>query len=232
MAETAAEVVNRVDEEIRAEMIECQAQLRRWTTEQKHIVDSLTLDAQRTLEGDKENLASKKEELSAALAAGDALRQSSEEERSRAEQLRQELEVLSSQEALLPAEHAKLSKSLEGQRQLMAEREAALQQSQAGKESKLAELQKGCAMYKQLLALDFERVGDERLRLILTNIDARAPSRAFSFLVFVDAADRYHIEQCEPAVPALPQLVESLNQTNDFSVFVRTLRAEFKRLCA
>jgi len=33
-------------------------------------------------------------------------------------------------------------------------------------------------------------------------------------------------------VPALPQLVESLNQTNDFSVFVRTLRAEFKRLCA
>ena len=32
---------------------------------------------------------------------------------------------------------------------------------QAGKESKLAELQKGCAMYKQLLALDFERVGGE-----------------------------------------------------------------------
>jgi len=48
-----AEVVNRVDEELRAEMIECQATIRRWTTEQKHIVDSLTLDAQRTLEGDK-----------------------------------------------------------------------------------------------------------------------------------------------------------------------------------
>lgn len=48
-----AEVVNRVDEELRAEMIECQAQIRRWTTEQKHSVDSLALDAQRTLEGDK-----------------------------------------------------------------------------------------------------------------------------------------------------------------------------------
>ena len=36
---------------------------------------------------------SKEEELRAVLAAGDALRQSSEEERSRAEQLRQELEV-------------------------------------------------------------------------------------------------------------------------------------------
>jgi hypothetical protein len=46
-------VVNRVDEELRAEMIECQAQIRRWTTEQKHIMDSLTLGAQRTLEGDK-----------------------------------------------------------------------------------------------------------------------------------------------------------------------------------
>ncbi|EOD16371.1 hypothetical protein EMIHUDRAFT_210753 [Emiliania huxleyi CCMP1516] len=183
-------------------MAETAAQLRRWTTEQKHIVDSLTLDAQRTLEGDKENLASKKEELSAALAAGDALRQSSEEERSRAEQLRQELEVLSSQEALLPAEHAKLSKSLEGQRR-------ARDPPRAGKESKLAELQKGCAMYKQLLALDFERVGGET---------QQRGGR--------EAAERRQRGGREAA------LVESLNQTNDFSVFVRTLRAEFKRLCA
>ena len=33
---------------------------------------------------------------------------------------------------------------------------------------------------------------DERLRLVMTSIDARAPSRAFSFTVYVDSADRYH----------------------------------------
>jgi hypothetical protein len=33
-------------------------------------------------------------------------------------------------------------------------------------------------------------------------------------------------------VPDLAALVEKLNQSNDFSAFVRGLRREFKKLCA
>jgi len=229
--ETAAEVVNRVDEELRAEMIECQAQIRRWTTEQKHIVDSLTLDAQRTLEGDKENLAQKKEELRAILSADEALQRSTKEQNAKLDHLRQELDALTAQESMLPLERAKLKKALDQQRQLLVEREMALQQMQAGKDHKLAELNKGCTMYRNMLGLEFERIGDERLRLVMTSIDARAPSRAFSFTVYVDSADRYHIEHCDPMVPMLATLVEKLNENNDFSLFVRSLRHEFKRLC-
>ena len=72
--------------------------------------------------------------------------------------------------------------------------------------------------------------------------------------MFVDSADKYHgaidplpgaqrrlplaytilacvyvaVERCEPAVRALPQLLESLNTGNDFSLFVRSMRKQFK----
>lgn len=215
-----------------------------------------------------------------------------QEQNAKLEQLRQELDALTAQESLLPLEHAKLNKALEQKRQLLVDREMALQQTQVGKDNKLAELNKGCTMYRNMLGLEFERVGgafcrspctlynaavriakptrcpytplpmypDERLRLVMTSIDARAPSRAFSFMVYVDPTDRYHsalasyllqcpcdpidgsvllvpppppvpVEQCDPMVPELASLVEKLNQSNDFSAFVRGLRREFKKLC-
>ena len=48
-----AEAVSRVDEQLRAEMVEAQAQLARWITEQKQIADTVTLQAQNTLDTDK-----------------------------------------------------------------------------------------------------------------------------------------------------------------------------------
>ena len=41
---------------------------------------------------------------------------------------------------------------------------------------------------------------------------------------------RSTVEDCEPAVPALPKLMEKLNHSNDFSAFVRAMRGEFKKL--
>ncbi len=48
-----ADVISRVDEELRAEMVETQALVARFATEQKHYADSVALAAQRTLETDK-----------------------------------------------------------------------------------------------------------------------------------------------------------------------------------
>lgn len=48
-----AEAVSRVDEQLRAEMIEAQSQLARWITEQKQVADSVALQAQNTLDNDK-----------------------------------------------------------------------------------------------------------------------------------------------------------------------------------
>ena len=124
------------------------------------------------------------------------------------------------------------------------------------------------------LGLAFERVGEERLRLTFTNVDATDPMRAFAFQVrcgaprhasargcthprvvamlptvsrpalrhtqhaarcllrqvFVDGANKYHVESCEPPVPGLDELRERLNADNDFARFVREMRKRFKAL--
>ncbi len=46
------------------------------------------------------------------------------------------------------------------------------------------------------------------------------------------AADKYHVESCEPTVPQLDALLASLNKGNDFSRFVRDMRKQFKSLVA
>ncbi len=37
----------------------------------------------------------------------------------------------------------------------------------------------------------------------------------------------FTVTQCNPHVEALPQLVKRLNESNDFSEFVKAVRAEF-----
>ena len=39
------------------------------------------------------------------------------------------------------------------------------------------------------------------------------------------------VEQCEPSVPSMPQLLDRLNTNNDFGAFVRAMRAGFVALC-
>uniref|UniRef100_A0A7S4EV27 Kinetochore protein SPC25 n=1 Tax=Chrysotila carterae TaxID=13221 RepID=A0A7S4EV27_CHRCT len=226
---TQAEAAATVNEELRKQMVEVQQQLAQWTSQQKQHIDSTVLQAQRTLENDKENQRQAEQKLQLLKADDEALQNRLRAEERKVEELRVELERLHTQEKLLPPEQQRLAKSLEQQRQLLAQRELAYQQCQLQKETRLSELGKGCSTYQRLLSLEFERMGDERLRLVFTNLDARAPSRAFSFQVYVDALDKYHIENCEPALPNLPALTDTLNQTNDFSTFVRAVRREFKR---
>lgn len=163
-------------------------------------------------------------------ASEEALQQRAREERNKVEELRAELDKLTSQESRLPPEQERLTQQLAQARNLVVQREAACDATRESMEHKLAELDKGCTLYRQRLGLNFERVGDERLRLTFTNIDPNHPMRAFSFQVFVDSGDKYHVESCEPAVPEINDLLATLNKNNDFSAFVRSMRKHFKAL--
>ena len=48
-----ADVITRTDEELRSEMVDMQAQVARWVTEQKHTADTVALKGVRVLETDK-----------------------------------------------------------------------------------------------------------------------------------------------------------------------------------
>ena len=282
-------------------MVEAQAQVARWVTEQKRHADTVALKGQRMLQTDKgaplaqplppaltcgsrrapmcrataahclrakprclrsvrarnaclhaviecdadtrpsrfastvaafaENIDQLREELDALGSAEDALQQQSGAERNRVDELRAELERLTAQESRLPPEAERLNQQLEQTRSLVTRREVECSHIVKEKDQKLAELDKGRALYRSRLGLNFEQVGGERLRLTFTNVDAANPMRAFAFQVFVDGGDTYHVESCEPPVAGMDELVDALNKDNDFSLFVRQMRKRFKQLC-
>jgi len=224
-----ADVVQQVDEDLRNEMVEAQAQITRFVTEQKACADSVALRVQRMLEVDKENHTQLRKDQDAVAAAEETLQQNARELSSEIERVGADLEKLTGQESKLPVEQQRLTQQLSTSRALVAQREAGFEQAVAAKEHKLTELDKGIALYKTRLGLEFERVGeDSSLRLIFTNIDPADPMRQFSFHVFVDGGDKYHVQSCEPLVQGLDSLVDALNAKNDFGAFVHSMRKGFK----
>jgi hypothetical protein len=93
----------------------------------------------------------------------------------------------------------------------------------------LNELTRGIAFYRRL-GLDFEKINDDRLRLVFTQVDPADPEAKFCFSVRVTDADAYEVEECAPPVRELPELLRALNESNDFSRFVQAMRAAFKRV--
>lgn len=135
--------------------------------------------------------------------------------------------ALKAQLAALPVEQSALERlEAEATASLEAERNA-LAAAEAQEEHESRELTKGVVFYKKL-GLDFHRMGDDRLKLTFTQIDAASPEREFAFAVHVDDSDVYQVEQCEPAVAVMPELLAALNASNDFSAFVRGMRQQFK----
>ena len=91
----------------------------------------------------------------------------------------------------------------------------------------LNELTRGISFY-QRLGLDFEKINDDKLRLVFTQIDAMDPERQFAFNVRITETDVYEVDGCDPAVPGLAAIVKELNERNDFSRFVQLMRQRFR----
>lgn len=96
------------------------------------------------------------------------------------------------------------------------------------KEYKTTELTLGRDFYRKHLALDFQRVDDNRLRFVFTHIDPANHDRQFIFSVFVNSANRYELVECEPRLPVVDSLIDDLNADNNFSRFVQRMRAQFR----
>jgi chromosome segregation ATPase len=131
-----------------------------------------------------ENVEQLRDNIKEVAAAEEALQQRAGDERLRIDEMRAELEKLTAQETRLPPEAERLNQQMAQQRSLVVQREAGCETSLASKEQKLAELDRGCALYRTRLGLAFERVGDERLRLTFTNIDPYASATATPACVF------------------------------------------------
>ena len=95
-----------------------------------------------------------------------------------------------------------------------------------------SDLTQGVIAFKTRLGLDFERIGQDQLKLNLTRIDPSDPERVFAFAVHIDPNDKYHVILCDPPLNNTDELVDELNTSNDFSLFVRRMRRSFRALAA
>lgn len=97
----------------------------------------------------------------------------------------------------------------------------------------LSELTRGVSFYRQL-GLDFEKIHDDKLRLVFSQVDPSDPGRKFAFTLWITPSDTYAVDEVAPALPAgvLPGLLAELNSGNDFSAFVQRMRKAFKGLVA
>mmetsp|Transcript_5066 Transcript_5066/g.12998 ORF Transcript_5066/g.12998 Transcript_5066/m.12998 type:complete len:232 (-) Transcript_5066:190-885(-) len=92
-------------------------------------------------------------------------------------------------------------------------------------------LTRGARLYKKL-GIDFDNIGGKRMRVTYTKVDPADPARVFYFITMVTDDDAYIVEQVHPGVGSVQDLLDDLNASNDFSLFVRSMRKRFRALCA
>lgn len=92
------------------------------------------------------------------------------------------------------------------------------------------ELSKGVAFFKDRLGLDITPTDDQKLRVTFTCIDPLNASREYSFMVHIDSADQYQVNDLSPPLDSIDVMLKELNTTNNFSLFMQRMRRAFKAL--
>ncbi|KAG2327937.1 hypothetical protein Bca4012_036968 [Brassica carinata] len=77
-------------------------------------------------------------------------------------------------------------------------------------------------------ALGFHVEAGHGVKFTFTNIDAKRPTREFSFTVHY-GNDIYSLLDCNPQLDDMDEMVQELNKTNDLFGFVRLMREKFQK---
>jgi kinetochore protein Spc25 len=144
------------------------------------------------------------------------------------ESTRKLFELKEQQQTSLPQELSAQRQALIATQQEIDKQRRLFDDVNKEKEYKTTELTLGRDFYRKYLALDFQRVDDNRLRFVFTHIDPANHERQFIFSVFVNSANTYELVECEPRLANVAALVADLNADNNFSRFVQRMRAQFR----
>ncbi|XP_070567091.1 kinetochore protein Spc25-like [Ptychodera flava] len=94
--------------------------------------------------------------------------------------------------------------------------------------SRLDELEKAAQYFTERMSLDFRKQDGEKIQVVFTNIDPDDATKEYYFTVKVDGD--YEVVDCQPTVDGLDTMVEKLNKTNHFSLFVINIRRKFREM--
>ncbi len=156
-----------------------------------------------------------------------AVREEAAREKEAADGVKAEIAGLQEQSNGLPARLREIREREDEIRTQVQQLEAEVEKHVDENDRTTNDLTQGVIAFKTRLGLDFERIGEDQLKLNMTSIDPRDPDRTFAFAVHIDQQDQYHMILCEPPVARTDRLLEELNTSNNFSRFVRKMRKAF-----
>jgi hypothetical protein len=148
------------------------------------------------------------------------------DESSQIAELQEELKKVQTEQEALPSLLADVRLSLEAELAAAESRAQDMAKKEITANKTLKGVQTGLNMYREYLGLDFEHNDGEHMNIVFTHLDSGAPERRFSVAIRVQG-DKYEATSSTPPLDSLPELVDELNASNDFSAFVRKTRAQF-----
>ena len=143
--------------------------------------------------------------------------------------LQTDVSAIKSKKSELETEIATIQTTQREQAAILEAKQAEIEHLTKTNTGIVAELQKSLSFYRKS-GLNFERFDDRQLKLTFTLVDPRDHARPFSFFLLVNSHDQYEVEGCSPPIAALPEMLATLNATNDFSAFVVGMRQQFKAM--
>jgi hypothetical protein len=223
-----------------------------WAKERVNWVEKLQRDCRETSLRASQEATELEQHRARYEAAAARLQERLEAEREELDALERGIAQLEARAAALPVKQQELEQEISERKRDLEQRRALLNSCEEARRTRLMHLQKALVWYRDRLGLSFQRVGesevtetgrvDGKVRVIFCHIDPRNPKREFAFTVYVDQiTDTFHVEDCSPDIDAvsmsngttpvrLGQMVDALNQTNDFGAFVAQMRRRFKAL--
>ncbi|KAJ1482187.1 chromosome segregation protein Spc25-domain-containing protein [Baffinella frigidus] len=127
--------------------------------------------------------------------------------------MKQDNVALEKENASLPVELASLEFKVKEELELVKLQQAALDASNLNNTDTTHCLEGGHEMYQNRLGL---------------KIDPANPGKQFRFSIRLNEDESYNVKDCEPMVENLEELVEELNASNSLSLFVRSVRKEWR----
>ena len=96
----------------------------------------------------------------------------------------------------------------------------------------LEETTRQVELFTHRLGLRVSKVSGGRLRVGMRYIDPKEPEREFTFRVQTgEDALEYEIDNVQPPIKGLEEMVKELNESGDFSYFCRAMRRRFRDTC-
>jgi len=94
-------------------------------------------------------------------------------------------------------------------------------------EEQISRIEPELQVFESLMGWSVESVQRDMLLFRFINVDPANPAREFSLVIDVSQKE-YKVPTCTPLLPAMPDLVNTLNETGEFYTFVRNVRLAFR----